>query len=76
MIIFYSKRGCPWCDEARTYLVKSNLQFEEREVHGNQDYHDEMVSLSGQTKAPTFVIDGHVLADASAQELDEYLKTK
>jgi len=76
MIIFYSKKGCPWCDDARTYMVDKGLQFEEKEVRSNQDFYDEMVQISGQSKAPTFVINGNVLADASAEELEQYLQAK
>jgi len=73
MITFYSKEGCPWCDDARTYLQKNNLEFQEKEVRGNKEYFDEMVAVSGQSKAPTFVIDGIVLADSSDTELAKYL---
>lgn len=76
MIIFYSKKGCPWCDDARMYLEKNNLEFEEREVRDNRVFFDEMVEHSGQTKAPTFIIDDVVLADASAEELNTYLASK
>lgn len=75
MIIFYSKVGCPWCDEARAYLKNKGLEYEEKEVRSNPEYMQEMIDHSGQEKAPTFVIDGVVLADASAKELDDFLAT-
>jgi len=74
MITFYSKEGCPWCDDARKYMEENNIQFTEKEVRNNKDFLDEMIKISGQSKAPTFVIDGVVLADASAKELDDFLK--
>jgi len=35
-----------------------------------------MVEKSGQTFAPTFDIDGEVLADVGADEVEAYLKEK
>jgi monothiol glutaredoxin len=76
MIIFYSKEGCPWCDDARTFMVDKGLEFDEKEVWSSPEFYDEMVELSGQSKAPTFIIDGTVLADSSAEELEQYLQTQ
>jgi glutaredoxin 3 len=34
-----------------------------------------MIALTGQSKAPSAEIDGHVLADFGASELESFLKT-
>ena len=75
-IIAYTKRGCGWCREVVSYLNENNIAFEEREVTGNKAYFDEMVAKSGQSKAPTLDIDGHILADSDKAQVEAYLKSK
>lgn len=75
-IIFYTKRGCPWCDEAREFLNHKGLPYEEREVLANKAFFDELVEKSGQSKTPTFDVDGEIVSDSSAKEFEEYLNQK
>ena len=75
-IIVYTKIGCPWCDDALAFLQKNHIIFEEREVRSNKTYFDELVQKSGQEKTPTFDIDGEILADSDAGQIEEYLKKK
>jgi glutaredoxin 3 len=75
-IIMYTKRGCPWCDDARTLLVEKHVIFEEREVTENSGFFQELVDLSGQSKTPTFNIDGDIFADSSAEEIAPILRER
>ncbi len=75
-IIIYTKTGCPWCEGALELLNEKGIAYEEREVRGNQEYFDEMVKKSGQSKAPTLDIDGHILADTDRDQIAAYLKDK
>jgi len=75
-IILYTKNGCPWCKGVLDLLKTSNISFEEREVTTNKEYFDEMIKKSGQTKAPTLDIDGHILADSDDKQVAEYLRGK
>ncbi|MEX0931804.1 MAG: glutaredoxin family protein [Candidatus Paceibacterota bacterium] len=75
-ITIYVKTGCPWCKGALDFLQKNGMEYTEKNVTDNPEYMKEMVEISKQEKAPTLVIDGEVLADYSADELDEYLKGK
>lgn len=75
-IIVYTKTGCSWCYEALQFLQKNNIAFEEREVRSNREYFDELVKKSGQEKTPTFDIDGEILADSDAGQIEAYLKEK
>jgi glutaredoxin 3 len=72
----YTKRGCPWCDDARTLLVEKHVIFEEREVTENSGFFQELVDLSGQSKTPTFNIDGDIFADSSAEEIAPILRER
>jgi glutaredoxin 3 len=70
----YIKPGCPWCDEVVDYLDRKNIVVETIVVSGNREAMQEMVDLSGQTKAPTMDWGGDVLADFGVDELIPFLK--
>lgn len=74
-IIVYTKRGCPWCEGVTKFLTTHNYAFEEREVLSNPQYFEEMKAKSGQTKAPTLDIDGHILSDSDAPAVEVYLRS-
>lgn len=75
-MIVYTKTGCPWCIDAVNFLKENNISFEERNVTDSPEYMEEMVKKSGQSKAPTFDVDGAILPDFSAEEIESYLKEK
>jgi len=74
--VLYIKLGCPWCDEVVDYLDRKNIDVRTRVVSGNREAMQEMVGLSGQTKAPTMDWHGDVLADFGVDELVPFLKGK
>lgn len=74
-IIVYTKTGCPWGTETLNFLKEHDLPFEERNMTENEEYKKEALAKSGIFKCPTIDIDGHILADSSAKELEEYLNT-
>lgn len=72
----YIKEGCPWCHAAIEWLDAKNFPYELIEVRNNKAAFDEMVALSGQTKAPTMKLpDGRVLADFDVEQLPEFLNS-
>ena len=72
--ILYIKRSCPWCDEVIEYLDRQKIEVEIRVVSGDRTAMQEMIELSGQSKAPTLDWDGQVLADFGVDELVPFLK--
>ena len=72
--ILYIKRGCPWCDEVIEYLDRQKIEVEIRVVSGDRAAMQEMIELSGQSKAPTLDWGGQVLADFGVDELVPFLK--
>lgn len=72
----YVKTGCPWCHEAVATLQKFGISYDEVVVSGNSDAMNEMVRLSGQSKAPTMDWDGEILADFGAEELIPFLQAR
>ncbi|MFD0895458.1 glutaredoxin family protein [Luteolibacter ambystomatis] len=74
--ILYIKTGCPWCDDVIEYLDKKKIEVETIVVSGNREAMQEMVDLSGQSKAPTMDWHGEVLADFGVDELVPFLKKR
>lgn len=74
--ILYVKTGCPWCDEVLDYMDEHKLSYKKVVVSGNREAMQEMVDLSGQSKAPTMDWDGEVLADFGVDELIPFLKAR
>ncbi|MDX6767523.1 MAG: glutaredoxin family protein [Candidatus Methylacidiphilales bacterium] len=70
----YVKTGCPWCAEAIEFLDKHRITYQKVTVSNNPAAMDEMVTLSGQTKAPTLDWHGEILADFGAAELEPFLR--
>ncbi|TAE78269.1 MAG: glutaredoxin family protein [Verrucomicrobia bacterium] len=74
--VLYLKPGCPWCDEVVTYLAQQKIAVRKVIVSGNRAAMQEMVDLSGQSKAPTMDWHGEVLADFGVDELRPFLKQR
>jgi glutaredoxin len=72
--ILYIKRGCPWCDEVVDYLERKKIEVKTLVVSNNREAMQEMVELSGQSKAPTMDWHGKILADFGVDELVPFLK--
>lgn len=71
--ILYIKPGCPWCEDVVAYLKQHDINVHTVIVSGNPEAMQEMVNLSGQTKAPTMNWHGQVLADFGVEELIPFL---
>lgn len=74
-IIVYTKTGCPWGTQVLDFLDSKSLQYEERNMTENEKYKKEAIEKSGIFKCPTLDIDGHILADSDATQVEEYLKS-
>ena len=72
--VLYVKAGCPWCVDATAFLDKKGVDYREVDVLRNPQAMDEMVRLSGQTKAPTLKWADAVLADFGVDELEPFVR--
>jgi len=73
-IRLFIKPGCPWCDEAIDWLEARKIDYETLDVVSDREARTEMLELTGQTKAPSIDVDGEVLADFGADELEVWWK--
>ncbi|MEI8340284.1 MAG: glutaredoxin domain-containing protein [Verrucomicrobiota bacterium] len=76
LLKLYVKTWCPWCISAKQYLDTHRYEYEEIDVTRDRGAFDEMIRISGQTYAPTLVVDGKILADFGPDELDHFLKSE
>ena len=76
MPTLYIKSGCPWCDEVIAFLRREDIEHQLVNVSGNPEGFQEMINLSGQSKAPTMDWEGEVLADFGVEELVPFLKQR
>lgn len=74
--LLYVKTGCPWCDDVIDYLDRRHIAYQKIVVSGNRAAMQEMVDLSGQSKAPTMDWHGEVLADFGVEELVPFLQKR
>ena len=74
--ILYIKPGCPWCVDVVDYLKRRKIEVKQVIVSGDREAMQQMIDLSGQSKAPTMNWHGEVLADFGVEELVPFLKEK
>lgn len=70
----YVKRGCSYCKAATNYLDQHQIPYEAVEVRGDPAQMQKLREVSGQTKTPTLVWDGDVLADFGTGELEPFVR--
>ena len=73
-IRLFIKPGCPWCDEAIDWLAARKITYTTLDVTNDASARQEMRELTGQTKAPSIDVDGEILADFGADELEVWWK--
>ena len=73
-IRLFVKPGCPWCDEAIEWLTGRGISFQMLDVIRDSKARAEMHELTGQGKAPSIDVDGEILADFGADELEAWWK--
>ena len=74
--VLYIKRGCPYCAAATEYLDEKQIAYETVDVRGDAEGMKKLTELSGQTKTPTLVWDGEVLADFGTDQLEKFLQQR
>ena len=72
-ITAYLKTYCGWSAGVRAVLAKYNLPYTEKDIIQNPAFRWEMETKSGQPLSPCIEINGHMLADISGEEVEQYL---
>jgi len=69
-IRLFIKPYCGWCHQAIHWLDRHGVNYETVDVMSDVAAAREMYQLSGQTLAPVIDVDGEILADFGADELE------
>ncbi len=72
-IIVYSTPTCPYCNMAKEYFKKKDLDFEDINVAENHEKSHEMIEKSGQMGVPVIDIDGEVIVGFDKQKIENLL---
>lgn len=72
-ITAYLKTFCGWSEGVRAIMRKYGLPFEEKDIIKNPAFRWEMEQRSGQPLSPCVVVDGHMLADVSGEEVEKWM---
>ena len=72
-ITAYLKTFCGWSEGVRAIMRKYGLAFEEKDIIKNPAFRWEMEQRSGQSLSPCVVVDGHMLADVSGEEVEAWM---
>ena len=72
-VIAYLKPTCGWSQGVRAVLRKYDLPFEDRDIINDPAQREEMTRKSGQPLSPCVEVNGHMLADVSGSEVEDYL---
>ena len=71
-IRLFIKPYCGWCQEAKEWLDDHGVDYETLDVITDAAARKEMIAISGQKLAPVIDVDGEILADFGADELEEW----
>ena len=72
-IVAYLKPTCGWSKGVRETFEKYGLEYEDKDIINNPDIYAEMVQKSGQPLSPCVEINGHMLADVSGKEVEDWM---
>jgi monothiol glutaredoxin len=72
-VIAYLKPSCGWSQGVRAVLRKYDMPFEDRDIINDPVQRQEMIEKSGQMLSPCVVVNDHMLADVSGDEVEAYL---
>lgn len=72
-VTVYSTQTCPWCNVAKSYLKKNNIQFIEKDVGRDHEAAHEMVRKSGQMGVPVIEANGQIIVGFNEQAIKRAL---
>lgn len=73
MIKVYSTPICPWCDKAKDYLKRKEVEFQEFNVQEDEEARKEMISKTQQMGVPVLDINGTMIVGFDRKAIDEAL---
>lgn len=75
-VIIYSTHTCPYCNMAKEFFKKHNIDFKEIYVDESPEKAKEMIEKSGQTGVPQIKINGEIIIGFDEEKIKKLLKIK
>lgn len=72
-VLIYSTPTCPYCEMAKEYLKKNNVDFESFDVSVDEKAAKEMIEKSHQMGVPVIDIDGMIIVGFDRPSIDKAL---
>ncbi len=72
-IVIYSADWCPACVQAKRYMDREGVEYEERNVDQPR-YKEELVQVSGGRSIPVIQVDGSVMKGWNPKRLDQMIR--
>jgi len=63
LTLFY-RPMCPYCQKVLTFIDANNISMELKDVSGNPENHQELMTIGGKTQVPCLSIDGKALYES------------
>ena len=60
-VIVYGAKWCRFCKDAKDFLTKNKIKFEDRDIDARKEWAAEAVAKSGQTGIPVLDIGGKIV---------------
>jgi len=72
-VIIYSTPTCHFCNLAKEYFTKNNIQFTAFDVSTDREKQAEILEKTGQMGVPVILIDDEVVVGFDRPRIDELL---
>jgi glutaredoxin len=56
LLVIFTMKGCPYCEQMKEQLIESNLEFIERDIHEHEEEYDLFVEITENDYVPSFMI--------------------
>lgn len=73
MVKVYSTSVCPWCDKAKDYLKRKEVEFTQVNVQEDMEAREEMIAKSKQMGVPVLDINGTIIVGFDKKAIDTAL---
>jgi glutaredoxin len=56
LVVLFTMKGCPYCEQMKEQLKESNLEFVERDINEHEEEYDLFVEVTENDYVPAFMI--------------------
>ncbi len=72
-VTIYTTPTCAYCKMTKKFFDENDVEYEEKNVAGDQDAAKEMMQKSGQMGVPVVDVDGEIIVGFNKEKLSELL---